>query len=131
MKYLLFLFITLSVSPILAQRINPAEVIDAQLKAYNDRDIDAFVATYSPYVEIYEYGHDRPFMVGREQLRSSYAVMFLNSPDLHAEVSERIVQGHRVIDHETASGINGGSAFNVVVIYELTDGLISKVTFMY
>lgn len=129
MRYLLTCLSFLMIGTLSAQ--DHAAVIDAQLKAYNARDIEAFLATYSEYVEVYEYGHDRPFAVGKDQLRVSYGAMFAKSPNLKAEVSKRIVQGHRVIDHETAYGINDGPAMTVVVIYEVTDGLINKVTFMY
>ena len=132
MKYLstIVLFL-LSATAVMSQDVSPTEVIDTQLKAYNDRDIDAFVATYSEHVQCYEYAQTNPFLEGKQALKVSYGAMFQTSPDLHAESSNRIVQGNRVIDHETAEGINGRSAIQVVVIYEVNEGLIQKVTFIY
>ena len=57
--------------------------------------------------------------------------MFQTSPDLNAYAKNRIVQGNRVIDHEIAEGINGRAAIQVAVIYEVANGLIEKVTFIY
>lgn len=111
--------------------LSPAEVVDVQLEAYNSRDIDAFVATYSDQFQAFEYGHEMPFLEGKAALRASYGAMFQTSPNLNAYSKNRIVQGNRVIDHEIAEGINDGPAIQVVVIYEVNEGLIEKVTFMY
>ncbi len=132
MKYLSILAIALlSTVSIIAQDIDPASVIDTLLRAYNDRDIEAFVATYTEDVVCYEYGQSTPFIEGKQRLRLAYGAMFQMSPDLFAESTNRIVQGNKVIDHEVAEGINGGGKVQVVVIYEINDGLISKVTFIY
>lgn len=132
MKHLstIVLFLVSAVS-ILAQDVSPATVIDTQLKAYNDRDLDAFAATYADDVQCYEYGQSYPFLEGKQALKASYGAMFQTSPDLYAESSNRIIQGNTVIDHEIAEGINGRSAIQVVVIYEIDAGLIKKVTFIY
>lgn len=130
MRYIVTLVFLVAALPTFAQ-LSPAEVVDNQLKAYNAKDIDAFVATYADHVEIYEYGQPTPFMSGKERLRQSYGSMFQTSPDLNAYSTTRIVQGNKVIDHETAEGINGQDPIQVVVIYEIAEGLIEKVTFIY
>jgi len=121
----------LMMSSIIAQEVTPEDVIDMQLSAYNDRDIDAFIATYADDVRCYEYGQPNPFVEGKQALKISYGAMFQTSPDLYAKSTNRIVQGNKVIDHEIAEGINGRSAIQVVVIYELEGELIKKVTFIY
>ena len=132
MKYLtLITALFLSMTSVLAQDVSPVDLIEAQLSAYNDRDIDAFVATYADDVTCYEYGQQYPFVEGKAALKMSYGAMFQTSPNLYARSTNRIVQGNKVIDHEIAEGINGRSAVQVVVFYEIADGVIKKVTFIY
>lgn len=130
MRPLLTLLFIIAALPVFAQR-SPADVVDKQLKAYNSRDIDAFVATYADHIEIYEYGQPTPFVTGKTGLRASYGAMFQTSPNLNAHTTTRIVQGSKVIDHEIADGINGRDPIQVVAIYEIAAGLIEKVTFIY
>ena len=54
--------------------------------------------------------------------------MFKSVPDLNAEIMNRIVLGNKVIDKEKVT-ING-KTFYAIAIYEVTNGLISKVTFI-
>jgi len=132
MKFItLFPLVIVSISPAWSQGSNPADVVDRQLEAYNNRDIDAFVVTYAEDIVCYEYGKDQPFVEGKDALRSSYGAMFKTSPNLNAKSINRIVLGNKVIEHEIAEGINGLPAIQVVVIYEFVGDLIKKVTFIY
>ena len=65
---------------------------------------------------------------GKEELEKRYQVIFQKVPDLNAEIMNRIVLGNKVIDKEKAT-ING-KTYYAIAIYEVEDGLISKVTFI-
>lgn len=106
---------------------SPANIVQKQLDAYNARDIEAFMDTYSKNVKLYEYP-DILFMEGQEKMKESYNSYFENTPDLHAELKNRIIIGNRVIDEEyiIANGIN----FRAVAIYEVENGRIIKATFL-
>jgi len=114
MKYLI-LAISLITSFSLQAQLSPAEVVDKQLKAYNERDIDAFLATYADHITVYEYGNPMPIYEGKGALRSSYGSMFEVSPNLNAYAKNRIVQGNKVIDHEIAEGIGDRAPIQVAV----------------
>ena len=105
------------------------QVVQAQLDAYNRRDIEAFVATYAPDVKIYDHP-DQLQMEGANRLRESYSRLFGSIPELKATVANRIVQGSFVIDHETVSGLPGGRQITAVAVYEVQDGLIQRVWFI-
>ncbi len=102
-------------------------IVQIQLNAYNDRDLEAFLNTYSPDVQVFNFP-DELRLKGRANMREQYADFFRNTPDLHCDIKNRIVIGNKVIDEEyiTANGTN----FSAVAIYEVENGKIAKVTFM-
>ena len=75
---------------------------------------------------IYEYYSD--YQNKFNALKKRYDTMFKSVPDLNAEIVNRIVLGNKVIDKEKVT-ING-NIFYAIAIYEVKDGLISKVTFI-
>jgi hypothetical protein len=108
--------------------INTPEMLaQQQLNAYNLRDIDAFLEPYADSVEIYNLG-GRIMMKGKEAMRKSYSEMFKNTPELHCQLVNRIVQGNTVIDHESVSGW-GDKPVRAVAIYTIEKGKIAKVHF--
>ena len=107
-----------------------ANAAQAQLDAYNAHDIDAFLAVYADTVAAYNFPGE---LLGRGKLgmHQAYAPMFERLPDLHAEVTERIVLGRYAIDRERVTGLPDGETAEVVAIYEVNaDGKIARVWFM-
>lgn len=102
-------------------------IVQKQLDAYNNRDIDAFMATYTKDVKLYNYPNELR-TDGQEQMRKSYEQWFKQTPDLRAFIKNRIVIGNKVIDEEQVTA--NGNIFNAVAIYEIENGLIKKVTFI-
>ncbi|MEX0273872.1 MAG: nuclear transport factor 2 family protein [Flavobacteriaceae bacterium] len=107
--------------------VRPEGIVQQQLDAYNNRDIDGFMATYTQDVALYNYPHTLTD-TGNDVIKKSYGDFFANTPDLHCEIRNRIVLGHRVIDEEYIT--MNGSHFSAVAIYEVENGLISTVTFV-
>lgn len=106
---------------------NPVEIVQKQLDAYNARDIDAFLATYTDDVELYNFPAEKRSQ-GQAEMRKGYAGYFESTPDLNCEIKNRMVIGNKVIDEEyiTANGNN----FSAVAVYEVENGKIAKVTFL-
>ena len=102
-------------------------IVQKQLEAYNNRDIDAFVKTYSFDIKLYNFPNEVTTQ-GQAALKRQYASFFENTPDLNAEIVNRIVLGNKVIDKEKVT-ING-QTFYAVAIYEVENDLIKKVTFI-
>jgi len=107
-------------------RQSSADIVQQQVNAYNARDIDAFLAKYSPGIKIYEHP-DNLLWSGLEEMRKPYTARFENSPSLHCEIVNRIVLGDFVIDREKVTGLPDDQVINAVVIYEVQEGLIQQV----
>ncbi|WP_179020213.1 nuclear transport factor 2 family protein [Winogradskyella forsetii] len=106
---------------------NPEYIVNEQLEAYNNRDISGFVKTYTNDVMLFTF----PYTLnseGQEPLRAQYASFFKRTPDLYAEIVNRIVLGNKVIDKEKV--LINGETFYAIAIYEIRNGLISRVTFI-
>jgi hypothetical protein len=102
----------------------------AQLDAYNARDLDTFVACYAADVKVSRLPSGQILAQGRDALRETYGKLFANAPELHCALLNRIVHGRCVVDHEEVTGIPGREQVHAVAIYEVEDGLIRKVWFL-
>ncbi len=106
---------------------NPVAIVQQQLEAYNARNIDAFMATYSDDVRLFNYPNSLTSM-GQEKMRNRYQGFFESTPDLNCEIKKRMIIGNKVIDLEYLT-VNGQN-FSAVAIYEVENGKIAKVTFI-
>ncbi|BFM19034.1 nuclear transport factor 2 family protein [Gilvimarinus japonicus] len=108
---------------------SPEAIVDIQIEAYNQGDIDAFVATFARDVKT--YAHPNTLQIsGVEDLKKVYAGFFNANPELHAEVTGKIIQGNFVIYHEFVTGVAGGEDFFATAIYEVLDGKIQNIWFV-
>ncbi len=106
---------------------NPEIIVNKQLEAYNKRDIEAFMATYTKDIKLYNYPNELR-TEGQTAMKKSYLSWFERTKDLRAVIKKRIVIGNKVIDQEHV--IANGQTFNAIAIYEVENGLIKKVTFI-
>ncbi|WP_323121271.1 nuclear transport factor 2 family protein [Burkholderia alba] len=108
--------------------MTPAEVVNRQLDAYNARDVEAFAATYADDACIYRMPHCDLRFRGKAQIIEHYGGKTFKNPGLHAQILGRLVIGNKVVDHERAVGVRP-EPFEVMVVYEVHDGLIQTVWF--
>lgn len=114
-----------------AQDLPPVTVVQAQLEAYNCRDVDAFCALFAPDAEIFELGAGSPSTSGIDAIRMRYADLFAQSPALHSTVLTRTVLGRAVVDLERISGRLGSPVpIDMLAIYEVVDSRIRRVHFV-
>lgn len=108
----------------------PAEdAVERQVRAYNEGDLEEFVACYAENV-VFEDGNGIVLMSGREEMRERYGRLFASSPNLHVEVVTRIHITSHVVDEERVTGRPDGDG-HAVAIYRLDgDGLIERVRFL-
>jgi uncharacterized protein (TIGR02246 family) len=102
------------------------DVVDQQVAAYNLRDVDAFAACYAPDAKVV-----RPdgslLATGREEIRALYGELFEQSPNLHAEIKNRIEVGPIVMDEELVTGFvlpGMPTEIHAAVVYRVGEGLI-------
>ncbi|MCD8502422.1 MAG: nuclear transport factor 2 family protein [Bacillaceae bacterium] len=75
-----------------------------QLEAYNNRDLEAFLACYSEDCVV-EDAEGKVLMANKEEMRTRYKELFEQSPDLHCRLVSRIVVGDYVLDEENVTGV--------------------------
>jgi len=109
-------------------RETPEALVQRQLNAYNFRNIEAFLETYADDVEVYK-DKDKLLYNGKEELRKIYTELFDNSPSLHCEILNRIVQGNVVIDKERVQFAKG-RVIEGVAMYQVEEGRIKRVYFV-
>lgn len=108
---------------------HPAAVVQAQLDAYNAKDIDALMATYA--VDAQQFAlHGALLAEGADAIRPRYVARFLE-PDLHARLVTRSVVGNTVTDVEvvTRNFPEGLGTVEMLCIYEVVDGRIARASF--
>lgn len=109
--------------------MNPAAVVQAQLDAYNAKDIDALMATYALGAQQFTL-HGPLLAEGHEQIRPRYVARFVE-PDLHARLLSRTVLGNIVTDLEvvTRNFPEGKGSVEMLCIYEVVEGRIARASF--
>jgi hypothetical protein len=108
------------------------EVVDRQIAAFRDRDLERFVGCYAAGVKIRDFDGN-VLMDGLEAIRGQYGPLFRDSPQLAVEIPSRMVAGDYVIDEENLSGfILAGfpTEMRAVVVYRVQDGLINDVVLL-
>jgi len=109
----------------------PVTIVQAQLEAYNRRDLGAFCALFAADAEIFELGTAAPSNSGIDAIRTRYAELFAQSPALHSTVLTRTVLGRVVVDLERISGRLGSPVpIDMLAIYEVIDSRIRRVHFV-
>jgi hypothetical protein len=104
---------------------NNAQVIDSLVVAYNSHDARAFADHFS---ENAWHGnlHADTFQEGREAIFQRYVEVFARFPQNRTEVLHRIVVGDYVIDHERVRRSASMAAFDVVAVYTVKQGQITR-----
>ncbi len=105
----------------------PEMLVQRQLNAYNARNVDEFMATYSDSIELYTFPNTL-ISKGQSGMKERYTKMFASTPNLHCEIKERIVLGNKIIDQEYVRF--NDNYVNAVAVYEVENGKIVKVTFI-
>lgn len=121
--------ISVAGAPPAAASPNAERVVQAQVEAYNQRDLEAFLRHFAPDARLYAFP-DSLMFAGRDTLRTVYGNLFAHASGLRAEIIRRTVQGHYVIDQETTHGISTRGPLTGVAIYEVRGDLITRVWFL-
>ncbi len=106
-----------------------SSLIQAQLDAFNAKDVEAFLRTYAADATQFTL-HGAPLAQGHDQLRERYVARF-QEPDLHARLLSRTIVGNIVTDAEliTRNFPEGKGTLEMLCIFEVVDGLIQRASF--
>ncbi len=102
---------------------SPLELVEAQLAAYNDRDLDRFMANFSDTIKVYRMANTELALEGKAAMAHFYATERFCHPGLRAEVLSRIVLGNKIFDRERIYGMTD-EPIEAVAVFEVKDGLI-------
>jgi hypothetical protein len=107
----------------------PLQVVQAQLDAYNAKDIDALLQAYAPDAEQYTL-HGALLARGQEQMRQRFLTRFAE-PDLQAHLVNRTVMANIVVDYElvTRNFPEGIGTVEMICVYEVAGERIRKASF--
>jgi hypothetical protein len=97
--------------------------VQAQVDAYNARDVERFVACYTPDARIVDLLAGVEF-AGRDAISERYGRLFADSPDLRCEILGRLQAGEWTVDEELVTRTQDSS--HCLVAYHLVDGLIDR-----
>jgi hypothetical protein len=112
-----------------AQNIKPTDIVQGQLEAYNNQDIESFLSWYAEDVEVYNFPNDLVYK-GKEKMRERYSNAWRQNPQQKAGVTDRINVGSTVIDKEHITGRATGIEANVIAIYKIEKEKIKQVYFV-
>lgn len=104
--------------------MSPEQVIQAQLDAYNAKNLDALLACYAPDACMYQYPATLVAQ-GQDEIRQRMKLRFAE-PDLHARLLRRVIVGEVVIDEEivTRNFPSGRGKVAMTMIYRVKNGHI-------
>jgi hypothetical protein len=102
---------------------SPVDVVDRQIAAYNDGDVDAFVAEFAEDAAVTGFEAEEPMAVGESEIRALYGEQFAAfSPEV--EILSRISLGEYVVDHERVEQ-DDSEAMAAIGVYRVVDGEIA------
>ena len=109
----------------------PEVVVQAQLAAYNAKDLPGLLATYAPDAEQYVL-HGELLAKGHAAIAERFRQRF-TEPDLHARLLHRTLFGEFVVDLEavTRNFPQGKGTVELLCVYQVVDGLIVKASFAF
>jgi hypothetical protein len=113
--------------------MDPVQVVQEQVDAFNARDVEGFVSFYAPDAVIQD-GAGNVTMRGRDGIRGAYGPLFAQSPELHVDILKRIHFGSWVIFEEQVTGFNlegSPSELHVPCAYQVEDGKIVKLLVLF
>ena len=127
-QLLLGLVLVVSSHFAIAKTEGPAlEIVNKRMQAYNEHDVNKFLATYSEEVQIFNYPDTAIGKKGKGHLQSIFEPMF-EKKSVRVEALSQIEYGNYVVNEEIV--YYEGVATRYVSIYEVKDGLIFSVRFL-
>jgi putative hydrolase of HD superfamily len=109
--------------------LSPGGVVQAQLQAFNTKNVQALLRCYASQAE-HRSIHGDLLAKGHDELLARFQSRFAE-PDLYARLVSRIAVGNFVTDAEivTRNFPEGRGTQDLLCIYEVEDGLIQRAWF--
>jgi hypothetical protein len=108
--------------------MDPVQVVQEFIDAFNARDVDRVVGCFSADV-VMQNDPGTVFAQGQEAIRAHFGGFLPQSPNLHSEILSRIHVGSWVVQEEHVTGLVLGEPvpeFYIPSAYRVEDGKIVK-----
>ncbi|MBD0259526.1 MAG: nuclear transport factor 2 family protein [Cytophagales bacterium] len=105
------------------------DMIVKAVRAYNAKDLDSYIACFSPDVEVYNASGVLMFK-GADKLKEHFEAFFHANPNVKRKIIDRVVTGNKIVEREQLVGLKGAAEQSVTSIYELDNGLIKSFFFI-
>jgi hypothetical protein len=105
----------------------PEAIVQQQVDAYNQHDLETFVRFYSSDAAYIRHGDNSVLFQGHDEIREAYGTLFQNHPAVRVEIANRITLGRFVIDLEHITGRTDIAEMRIVAIYEVSGEHIQRV----
>ena len=106
--------------------ISPEIVVQKLIEAFNSRDVDGFLDTFSEEAKVYGYG-GLFLYEGREMLKKKFSAYFETTPDLKYIIKEKIVMDNTV--HHEAFITANNKTILTTYHYTVVNGKIASLTY--
>jgi hypothetical protein len=112
-----------------ADPIDPRDIVQRQLAAYNARDIEAFMSYWAEDAEYFAHPSDL-LAGGAAAIRERHIARF-KEPNLFGRLIHRMSVANLVVDHEVVSRTfaKGPGQVEVIAIYEVAGEKIARAWF--
>ena len=108
--------------------MDPVQVVQAFIDAFNARDVDRVVGCFSADAVIQDDA-GTVFAQGAEAIRAHFGGFLPHSPNLHSEIRSRIHVGSWVAQEEHVTGlvlVEPVPEFSIIDAYRVENGKIVK-----
>ncbi len=105
---------------------DPAQIVDAQIRAYEAGDADAFAALYSEDAVCAALPSGRVIAAGRAEIHRVWGALFAHSRR-EVTIAQRMIDGRYVIDDERVLILATGQLIEAAAIYLVGDSLSATV----
>jgi hypothetical protein len=104
------------------------QIIERQMRAFDDRDIVSMMSVFSDDIKIIDFSSNKILVDGIEECRKMYTDLFEKSPNLRAEILNTIILDNKVIVQEYIYGRNGSiEKTEQVIIFEINKKQINRI----
>ena len=106
------------------------KLIQDQVDAYNNRDLERFCSYYHPEIKVFLLLKNKLLVDGLVPFKERYKNIFENSPNLKCVIQSRIILPETIIDEELVTGsIAFPEGLKTIAIYSFKENLIDRVWF--
>jgi hypothetical protein len=109
---------------------DPETVVQAQLDAFNEHDLDALLPLFAEDVVIHDLVDGSVMLRGIEAFRDRYVAVFRDRPRVRADLIGRLGLGSFVIDRERLTDGDEHPPEDALAIYEVDGRVITRMWFI-